>query len=95
MEDVPRRKHRRKLKNRPSWLSAEVLDKCAADGMARLLERVEKARIAEELELLLSKLTVEDFSQPVELPEISKERSIEISEAGRAAIMAAYEEGMS
>lgn len=81
MEDVPRRQRRRKLKNRPAWLSAEVLDKCVAAGEARILELVEKNRIADELELLLPKL-----------PEISVEKSREISERGRAAILAAYAE---
>lgn len=92
MEDVPRRKHRRKLKSRPTWLSTEVLDRCVAAGEARLLEMVEKRRAEEELELLLSNLMIEDFAQPAHLPEISKERSIAISEAGRAAILAAYGE---
>ncbi|MNC13750.1 hypothetical protein D3C75_615040 [compost metagenome] len=81
MEDVPRRKRRRKLKNRPAWLSAEVLDKCVAAGEARLLEMVEKARREEELEILLSSVN-----------NISVEKSKEISERGRAAILAAYGE---
>lgn len=82
MEDVPRRKHRRKLKNRPSYLSRDVLDKAAAVGMAHLLELVEKQHIADALELLIPKL-----------PEITVDQSIAISERGRAAILTAYEEG--
>lgn len=87
MEDVPRRKHRRKLKNRPAWLSTEVLDRCVAAGEARLLEMVEKRRAEEALAHLLQCIT----DTPT-LPEISVEKSIAISERGRAAILAAYAE---
>lgn len=84
MEDVPRRKHRRKLKNRPNYLSQEVLDKCAAAGMAHLLELVEKARAEEAFKHLMQDIP--------ELPEISVEKSRAISERGRTAILAAYGE---
>lgn len=87
MEDVPRRKFRKKPRNRPSYLSKEVLDRVVAASEARLLEMVEQRRAEEALAHLL-----QDISEPPTLPEISVEKSIAISERGRAAILAAYAE---
>lgn len=87
MEDVPRRKFRKKPRKRPSYLSKEVLDRCVAAGEARLLEMVEKRRAEEALAHLL-----QTIPETPTLPEISVEKSIAISERGRAAILAAYAE---